>query len=206
VFTVVGGTRYIYEWHNGVSYLNTPHIYVIQDDSRSEPVPKDLHVNIIHYDSGKPWQGYENRHYMYESDYSIMLGFIIGVEEFLKTQCTHAVCIDSDVIINGVVASMITALDWDYVQIGIPVIPRDKMNEPRVMPMRFWDSTNLGFSRQVISRALETIKTMLSNPYPVDINIHNAIRSVKPERSKSVNVLTLAHYIKGGKVYYKHAI
>jgi len=205
VFTVVGGTRYIREWLDGVSYFNTPNIYIIQDDSRSEPLPPDLPVKVVHHSSNKPWKSYEERHLNYESDYCILLGFIRGVEEFLKTQCTHAVHIDSDIIIDSAVAYRIASLDWDYLQIGTPVIPRDRANDPNVKIMRFWETTNLGFSRQVISKALDGIKQLLPNPYPVDINIHKIIRSTKPNKVKSVDVPTLAHYIKGIKVYYAQA-
>ena len=206
VFTVIGGTRYFNEWYNGVRLFSTPYIYVVKDDDRSEELPFTHGITVLHYRSGKPWHSYDRRHDNYESDYSILLGFIKGVEEFIETPCTHAIHIDSDVIVNSYVTQLIMLEEWDYLQIGTPVIPRDRLNEDRVIPMRFWDSTNMGFSKQVIENALPAIREMINNPYPVDFNIHNAIRMAKPSKPRVINVDTLAHYIKGRRVLFRHAV
>jgi hypothetical protein len=206
VFTVVGGTRYIREWFDGVKNLSTNRPYIIKDEDRSEPLPDDLDVVVKTYRSGKPWKSYERRHDEYISDYSIALGFFTGLEYFMALPYTRAVHIDSDVIIDSNITNLIATMDWDYLQIVTPVIPRERFDDPRAIPMRFWDSTNLGISKKLITDKLSLFRELTKDPYPVDIKIHSIIRSLQPTNWKTIEWQHIAHYIRGRKVFLFEAL
>ena len=206
VFSVVGGTRYIREWLDGVKNLGSCKPYIIKDEDRSEPLPDDLDVVVKTYRSGKPWKSYERRHEEYVSDFSIALGFFTGLDNFMALPYTHAVHTDSDIIIDSKMANLIAVTNWDYLQITTPVIPREQFDDPRALPMRFWDSTNLGISKKLITDKLSLFWELIKDPYPVDIKIHSIIRSLKPNNCKTIEYQYLAHYIRGKKVFLYEAV
>jgi len=195
----VGGTRYIDEWLKGVLLLKPSVVVIAKDMDRSEPLPVSDKYQIIEYKSNKAWKGYELRHLNYESDYGIGLGITKLMELFISRSERYFLHIDSDVIIDDKAVRTIYPLTWDYLCIVIPVIPRDKRDDPNEKPHWFWDSTNFGLSRNLVMKIYDGMKEVLKDPYPIDIKIHNLIRSARPFRTREVR-RGVSHYISGKKV------
>ena len=205
ICTVVGGTRYLEEWLQAVKKLNPSKIIIAKDVSRSEPIKKSIDAEIIEYDSGIPWEGYEKRHIGYKSDKSILDGIKILIKNFIMSEQTHFIHVDSDIILSDEAIRQITSKDWDYLQFGIPVVPRDKQNLPdwRTHVMIFWDSTVFGLSKRLAKLVAPMLK-LIVDPYPVDINIHRVIKQnfiyIHDRKHLVVNNAKITHYINGERI------
>lgn len=195
VCTTIGCTRYLGEWLKAVSQLKPSAITVARDTVRSEPLEPIKGLQVIEY-ATSPWLSYEQRHLNYESDYSILLGIIKLVEHFLSRGETHFLHVDSDVIMGRRACNAVRPLMWDYLQFTTPVVPRESPNTTHVI--LFWESTNFGISRPIAQKILGKLYDLLDNPYPVDINIHKAIRESKPRLHRLITS-DVSHYIKGTK-------
>jgi len=198
VCTTVGATRYLDEWLEGVKLLKPSIIAIARDLDRSEPLTPSEQYRVINYRTNKAWKGYELRHLNYESDYSIGLGIVKLMGFFLERNETHFIHIDSDVIITETCAKKVYPLTWDNLTIVTPVIPRDRINEPNIKPMWFWDSTNFGLRRDLLEKMFNDIKQILNDPHPIDIKIHNVIRLHKPNSYREIRK-GVYHYIRGVK-------
>lgn len=206
--TVVGGTRYIQEWLKCVQKLKPLKIAVAKDASRSEALPEGLGIQVIEYDTKKLWESYEKRHAGWKSDESILVGIIILLEDFLKTDASHFMHIDSDVMLSDEAISKIISIEWDYLQFGIPVIPRelspDQMEHWRRHVMMFWESTCFGLSKKLAEQVISPLKNILANPYPVDIKLHRIVKEqfYKSNNNKHLNIFNvkITHYIKGERI------
>ena len=201
VGVVVGGTRYLTEWFNTIRKLNPSETVIARDLSRSEPIP-NLPVRLIDYDTHKRWESYEKRHLGWVSDESILHGIIKLLEDFIKTGCTHFLHIDSDVILSDKAIEITMSKEWDYLQYGIPVVPREASSDQANI-MMFWESTNFGLSKTIATQILEPLKR-ISNPYPIDIRIHQTIKEqfkkLKNKKHLSIYNVGISHYINGVKV------
>jgi len=193
--TTVGTTRYIGEWICPIKKINPCKIAIARDLSRSEPIPDDLHVYVINYDTKKPWISYEKRHEGWVSDESILKGIVLLIDDMLKTDATHFLHIDSDVILSDKAITMLTTNKWDYLQFGIPVTPRESMDKIMI----FWESTNFGISKTIAEKILPELSAT-KNPYPVDINIHKAIRKYFMGIHLNITCAGVSHYIKGERI------
>jgi hypothetical protein len=194
VATTVGNTMYLPEWLKGVRCLSPMKIVISMDDSRHGEVPKELPCEIIHYDSGKVWEGYQERHRGWVSDYSIGLGIKALLENFTSSDCDLFVCIDSDVIIDAPIATKIRKLDFDYLRIGVPAVSRFNL---RLLYLH-WKSTNFGVSKEVAGKLQPMLNYDLSTARPVDLKLHHAIQTLNPKKFASIKSLGLAHYLNSG--------
>jgi len=197
--TTVGGTRYLDEWLQSIKTLSPTVITVAQDRERSEPLLNLPDIQIIPYSIGKPWESYDLRHKGYVSDYSICSGIIALFNNFLERNETHLLHIDSDIVLDPISCSEIRKLDWNFLKLCTPAISRERQHMKGVQPTRFWDSSNFGVAREVAQSVYSELRKILNNPYPVDINIQNVIRSCKPSKSRTIESPDLAHYIGGRK-------
>jgi hypothetical protein len=199
VCTTIGTTRYIDEWLCSIRKINPYKIAIARDLSRSEPLPENLHVQLLNYDTKKPWASYERRHEGWVSDESILKGIILLIEDMLKTDATHFLHIDSDIILSDTAIAMLTVGRWDYLQFGTPVMPRESMDKI----MLFWDSTNFGISKTIAEKIMQDL-CEIRNPYPVDINIHKVVKkhfASNPSYAYlNITGVKISHYIRGVKV------
>jgi hypothetical protein len=202
--TTVGGTRYLKEWVQAIKKLNPRKIVIARDVSRSEPM--DVDVEVLEYDTGTPWQGYESRHAGWESDASILEGMKILVKHFLACDLTHFIHVDSDVILSDIAVCQIGRKEWDYLQMGVPVVPRElpPAEDWRKHIGTFFESTNFGLSRRLAEKIVGQLAEKIANPYPVDINIHRIIkenyRTLRNPVHHSIYSAKIVHYIRGERV------
>jgi hypothetical protein len=202
--TTVGGTRYLKEWVQAIKKLNPHKIVIARDVSRSEPI--DVNVEVVEYDTRTPWQSYESRHTRWESDVSILEGIKILVKHFLAYNLTHFIHVDSDVILSDIAVYQIGQKEWDYLQIGVPVIPRElpPAEDWRKHIGTFFESTNFGLSRRLAEKIVHQLAEKIVNPYPVDLNIHKIIkenyRTLQNPVHHSIYNAKIVHYIKGERV------
>jgi hypothetical protein len=202
--STVGGTRYLKEWMQAIKKLNPHKIVIARDVSRSEPI--GVNVEVLEYDTRTPWQSYESRHTRWESDVSILEGMKILVKHFLACNLTHFIHVDSDVILSDMAVYQIRQKKWDYLQIGVPTIPRElsPTEDWRKHIGTFFESTNFGLSRRLAEKIVDQLAEKIVNPYPVDINIHKIIKEnystlQNPVHHNICNAKIL-HYIKGERV------
>lgn len=190
VGTTVGSTRYLGQWLDAVKKIDPYKILVSIDESRHEDIPADLSCELIHYDTGKVWKSYDARHDNYISDYSIGLGIKSLISYFLESDCDHFVCLDSDVILDDGIVAQIRKSDYDYLQIGVPVINRKGLKVPYVM----WKSTNFGVSQEIAKKLYPKLDYEIENSRPVDLKLHDKIRSCVPQARLKIKSRGLAHY------------
>lgn len=203
VCSVVGGTRYLAEWLEAVKKLKPSKIVIARDLSRSEPLT--IEVETIDYDTKIPWEGYEMRHLRWESDKSILVGFIKLLEDFIQSNQSHFIHIDSDIILSDEAIQRITSKSWDYLQLATRDLPRPyRVDNPQWKNtdwhkhlVVWWESTNLGLSRRLAELVLPSLKD-ITDPFPVDINIHKAIREkFRPDKVHLTVYAKIKHYIGG---------
>jgi len=206
--TTVGGTRYLKVWLGKILKLNPVKIAIARDLSRSEPLQESPEYVVIDYDTKTPWKSYETRHERWESDKSILIGIITLMEDFLKTEATHFLHIDSDVIISDSAIKMILKSVWDYLKFGIPVIPRElppqEIRHWRRHIGMFWDSTCFGISKRLVERVVDPARVIANDPYPIDIKLHSIIaeefKKINNGAFKCIDKIGITHYIKGESV------
>jgi hypothetical protein len=160
------------EWFEMVQKLKPCKISIARDLSRSEPLPENYIPYTINYDTKKPWINYDRRHEGWLSDESQLKGLIILIEDFLKSETTHFLHIDSDVILGDTLIATLLNSKWDYLQLPVPVVPRESLD--RIMI--YWDSMNFGISKSIAEKILPGLKEQTLHPYPIDIQIHENIR------------------------------
>jgi hypothetical protein len=186
----VGSTRYLGQWLTAVEKLEPDKIVVSIDDSRHEDIAKGFSGELIHYDTGKGWRSYDTRHENYISDYSIGLGIKNLILYFLESDCDHFICLDSDVILDEGIVAKIRNSDYDYLQIGVPVINRKGLKVPYI----FWKSTNFGLNKDIAKKLYPKLDYEIENAKPVDLKLHDMIRSCIPEARLKIKSRGLAHY------------
>jgi hypothetical protein len=197
VGTTVGSTRYLHEWLEGVKKLEPSKVAISVDDSRHEEIPSDLPIEFVHYDTGKAWENYDLRHKNYVSDYSIGLGIKNLIGYFLETDCDHFICLDSDVILDDRIAGKIRKSNFDYLQIGVPGTTRHGLKVLYLM----WKATNFGLDREVASKLYPKLNydiENIENIRPVDLKLHDMIRSCEPRSRLKVKSRGLVHYFNRG--------
>jgi len=160
------------EWFEMVQKLKPCKISIARDLSRSEPLPENYIPYTINYDTKKPWINYDRRHEGWLSDESILKGIIILIEDFLKSETTHFLHIDSDVILGDTLIATLLNSKWDYLQLPVPVVPRESLDGIMI----YWDSMNFGISKSIAEKILPGLKEQTLHPYPLDIQIHENIR------------------------------
>jgi hypothetical protein len=187
-----------------IKKLNPHKIVIARDVSRSETI--NVNVEVLEYDTRTPWQNYESRHARWESDVSILEGIKILVKHFLAYNLTHFIHVDSDIILSDIAVYKIRQKEWDYLQIGIPVIPRElpPTEDWRKHIRTFFESTNFGLSRRLAEKIVDQLAEKIVNPYPVDINIHKIIkenyRTLRNPIHHSIYNVNIVHYIRGERV------
>lgn len=190
VGTTIGSARYLEQWVTAVKKLDPYKIVISIDESRHEDIPKDLSCELIHYDTGKLWKSYDARHENYVSDYSIGLGIKNLILYFLESDCDNFICLDSDVILDDRIAGKIQKSNYDYLQIGVPVTNRKGLKVPYIM----WKSTNFGLNKEIAKRLFPKLDYDIENSRPVDLKLHDKIRSCLPEDRLKIKSRGLVHY------------
>jgi hypothetical protein len=188
--TTVGSTKYLHQWFNGIQRLDPHKIVISVDDSRHELIPKDLSCEIIHYDTGKAWENYDSRHNNFISDYSIGLGIKNLIGCFLETDCDRFLCLDSDVVLDERIAAKIRNSDYDYLQVGVPETDRQGLKVLYLM----WKGTNFGLDKNVAKRLYPKLEYRIEVSKPVDLKLHDSIRSCEPKARFKVKSRGLIHY------------
>jgi hypothetical protein len=189
--TTVGNGSHLYQWLVGVQRLFPAKITISIDDSRHSAIPDGLRCELIHYDSGKSWDGYEARHKNWLSDYSIGLGIKKLIESFLQTDCSHFVCIDSDVILDEGIATKIRKSSYEYLQIGAPAAIRERLG----FIYLHWKSTNFGISKEIAMKLNPELDYNPMNSYPVDLKLHRKISALQPATITKVKSGGVLHYL-----------
>lgn len=209
--TTIGGTRYLAEWLNGIKRLSPNIIVISRDTSRSENIIDDIvvdKVKIIDFDSKIIWNSYELRHLDWKSDESILQGFILLLEDFIASGLDFFIHVDSDIILDEESIRQMIQQYNDYIQFSVPVVPRDlppeKWAEWTKHVMGFNETTNISISRRLAIDAIENIKKLNGNAYPVDIKIQYCLKDAYYRLPNAHSTLVvskgLAHYIKGVRV------
>lgn len=188
--TTVGSTKYLREWIQGISKLNPSKVAVSVDDSRHQDLPTGLACEFLHYDTGKAWDGYDMRHKNFISDYSIGLGIKTLVKCFIESDCDHFLCLDSDVVLDDRIAGKISGSDYDYLQIGVPETDRQGLKVMYLM----WKGTNFGLDKEVATKLYPKLEYGIEDSKPVDLKLHDRIRSCGPTRRFKVKSRGLFHY------------
>jgi hypothetical protein len=188
--TTVGSTKFLHQWYEGIEKLNPHKIAICVDDSRHEDVPNDLSYEIIHYDTGKAWENYDLRHKNFISDYSIGLGIRNLIGYFLQSDCDRFVCLDSDVVLDDKIATKIRNSDFDYLQIGVPETDRQGLKVLYLM----WKGTNFGLDKEVARKLYPKLQYEIENSKPVDLILHDRIRSCDPKARFKLKSRGLIHY------------
>lgn len=192
--TTIGSAKYLGQWVTGAKKLDPQKIVVSIDDSRHEEIPNNLDCELIHYDTGRVWKNYDARHENFVSDYSIGLGIKNLVAHFLTTDCDRMVCLDSDVILDDGIASKIQRSDYDYLQIGVPETDRQGLKVLFLM----WKGTNFGLNREIAAKLYPKLEYQIENSKPVDLKLHDRIRSCGPKARVKVKSWGLVHYFNRG--------
>jgi hypothetical protein len=193
--TTVGSARYLGEWAKGIQRLGPEKIVVSVDDSRHEDVPSGLPCELIHYDTGRVWESYDARHKNFISDYSIALGIKNLIAYFLRSDCTHFLCLDSDVILDETMATKIRNLDYEYLQMGVPETNRQALKIMYLM----WEGTNFGLNKEIATKLYPKLDYYnINNSKPVDLKLHDLIRSCDPKSRIKVKSRGLIHYFNRG--------
>lgn len=192
--TTVGSTKYLREWTNGILRLKPGKVAVSVDDSRHEELPSDLPLEYIHYDTRAVWESYDERHKNFISDYSIGLGIKNLIKQFLQSECDHFLCLDSDVILDERIATRIRDTDFDYLQIGVPETDRQGLKVMYLM----WKGTNFGLGKDVAAKLYPKLDYKIETSKPVDLKLHDAIRSCDPEMRVKLKSRGLYHYFNRG--------
>ncbi len=190
VGTTVGSTKYLHEWFKGVKKLEPNTLAVSVDDSRHEDIPSDLDCQIIHYDTGKAWDNYDTRHKNFISDFSIGLGIKSLIGNFIESDCDRIVCLDSDVILDDRIAARIRSSNFDYLQIGVPETDRQGLKVLYLM----WKGTNFGVDKDLAVRLYPKLEYEIETSKPVDLKLHDRIRSCDPKAHFKVKSRGLTHY------------
>lgn len=195
--TTVGSTKYLEKWLGGIGKLDPAKIVVSIDDSRHEKVPSDFPCELIHYDTKKAWESYDARHKNYVSDYSIGLGIKSLIGYFLGTDCTHFLCIDSDVMLDESILAKIRNSNFDYLQIGVPAASREGFK----FLFLHWKSTNFGLNKEIAKKLNNRLDYNIDNSRPIDLKLHDLIRSLGPKNRLKVKSRGVVHYLNSsGKV------
>lgn len=208
--TTVGGTRYLKEWFQGIMKLKPEYLVICRDIDRSEGLEMAENTMILEYHSRRPWKGYDQRHENWESDYSILMGIELLMKDFIGSDATHFLHVDSDVILSKRAAEVIRGTNWDYLKIFIMVIPRE-LNEDERKHWKehlgaFGDNSCFGLSRRMVKQCLTRIPELYNKPYPVDINLHKIFseefRKIQKCSYAEVRGLGVAHYVMGERVVF----
>jgi hypothetical protein len=189
--TTIGNTRYLNEWLCGIQKLNPSRVVISVDHSRHDPIENAAEYELIEYDTGEMWGGYETRHKGWMSDYSIGLGIKDLIECFIKSDCSHFLCTDSDVVLNEDIAKKILKLDYHYLQIGVPAASRRGLS----LISLHWKSTNFGLNRETATKLYPILNYNVNNSSPVDLKLHTMIRSLDPTNHFKVKSSGVVHYL-----------